>query len=74
MVTAAMALSRKEMAIALISNGIAAYSLYQKTGSLPENTSLIDFVLKSVPDDIKPEISIELIDEVFAYVSSAHGS
>ena len=69
-----MTLSPREKAIALISNGIAVYSLYQENNSLPENVSLIDFILKAVPEDMKSEITIELIDEVFVYVSGAHSS
>ena len=69
-----MVLSNKEKAIVLISNGIAVFSLYQERGSLPENTSLVDFILKTVSDEMKPEITIELIDEVFHYVSHAHSS
>ena len=64
-----MVLSNKEKAISLISNAIATYSLYTEKKSLPENQSLIDFILKSIPEEIKPEISIDLIDEVFDYVS-----
>ncbi len=66
-----MVLSEKEKAICLISNAIAAYSLYTEKGSLPDNISLIDFIIKAVPDEIKSEISIELIDEVFDYVSKS---
>jgi hypothetical protein len=69
-----MVLSTKEKAISLISNAISTYSIYTQRGSLPENQSLIDFILKSVPNDIKPEISIDLIDEVFDYVSKAHAN
>ncbi len=69
-----MTLSKKEKTIALISNAIAVYSLFQERGNLPDNTSLIDFILKAVPEDIKPEISMDLIDEVFEYVSNAHSS
>ncbi len=69
-----MALSQREKAIALVANGIAVYSLYQRDGSLPENTSLIDFVTKAVPDSMRSEITIEIIDEVFNYVSGAHNS
>ena len=69
-----MVLSPREKAISLISNGIAVYSLYQENNSLPENISLIDFILKAVPEDMKSEITIELIDEVFVYVSGAHSS
>lgn len=64
-----MVLSNKEKAISLISNAIATYSLYTEKKSLPENQSLIDFILKSIPEEIKPEISMDLIDEVFDYVS-----
>ena len=69
-----MVLSPREKAVSLIANGIAVYSLYQENNSLPENTSLIDFILKAVPEKMKSEITIELIDEVFVYVSSAHSS
>ncbi len=69
-----MALTDKEKIVAIISNGIAVFSLLQERESLPENTTMYDFVLKVVPDNIKSELSTELIDEVFQYVSSAHSS
>jgi hypothetical protein len=69
-----MTLTNKEKIIALISNGIAVYSLYQERESLPKNTSMYDFVLKVIPENIKSELSVELIDEVFQYVSSTHSS
>ena len=64
-----MVLTDKEKAISLISNAIASYSLFTEKGSLPENISLIDFILKAAPNDLKPIISMDLIDEVFGYVS-----
>lgn len=69
-----MTLTNKEKIIALISNGIAVYSLYQERENLPKNTSMYDFVLKVIPEDIKSELSVELIDEIFQYVSSTHSS
>ncbi len=69
-----MALTNKEKIIALISNGIAIYSLYQERDSLQKNTNMYDFVLKVIPEDIKSELSVDLIDEVFQYVSSTHSS
>ncbi len=69
-----MILTNTEKMIAVISNGIAVYSLLQERDSLPENTTMYDFVLKVVPEDIKSELNIELIDEIFQYVSSAHSS
>ena len=67
-----MTLSDKEKMVAIISNGIAVFSLLQERDSLPKNTTMYDFVLKIVPENIKSELNIEIIDEVFQYVSSAH--
>ncbi len=69
-----MSLSDKEKIIAIISNGIAVFSLLQERDELPKNTTMYDFVLKVIPEDIKSELSVELIDEVFQYVTSAHSS
>ena len=64
----------REKTVAIISNGIAVYSLLQERDDLPENTTMYDFVLKVVPNDIRPKLNIELIDEVFQYVTSTHSS
>jgi len=69
-----MVLTNHEKIIALISNGIAVYSLYQERGNLPNNTTIFDFILKVIPQDLKSELSPELIDEVFEFVSNAHSS
>ena len=69
-----MTLTSKEKLVAVISNGIAVFSLLQERDSLPENTSMYDFVLKAIPEDLKSELDVELIDEIFQYVSSAHSS
>jgi hypothetical protein len=31
--------------------------------------SMIDFILKATPEDLKKDLSMELIDEVLAFVS-----
>ena len=69
-----MTLTNKEKMVAVISNGIAVFSLLQERDEIPKNTTMYDFVLKVIPEDIKSELSIELIDEIFQYVSSAHSS
>ncbi|MDH3764293.1 MAG: hypothetical protein OER82_00590 [Nitrosopumilus sp.] len=69
-----MVMTIREKTVAIISNGIAVYSLLQERDDLPENTTMYDFVLKVVPNDIRPELNIELIDEVFQYVTSTHSS
>ena len=65
-------MNKKEIAIAHIASAITVYSIRQNTDSLPKNLSMIDFILKTVPDDIKPNITMELIDYVFSYISTTH--
>ncbi len=67
-------LSDKEKTIVLISNAIAVFSLYQARGDLPKNASMIDFIMKTIPEKMKGEISMELIDEIFEFVSTSHSS
>lgn len=69
-----MTLTNKEKLVAVISNGIAVFSLLQERDELPKNTTMYDFVLKVIPQDLKSELSIDLVDEVFQYVTSAHSS
>ncbi|MGQ0771395.1 MAG: hypothetical protein ACT4NT_01285 [Nitrososphaerota archaeon] len=65
-----MTLTNREKILIVISNAISVYSIYAKNpGTLPKNMSLIDFILKSTPEDLKKEISMDLIDEIFDYVS-----
>ena len=67
-------LSDKEKTIVLISNAIAVFSLYQARGDLSKNSSMIDFIMKTIPEKMKGEISMELIDEIFEFVSTSHSS
>ena len=63
-------LNKKEMVIAHIASAITVYSIRQNTDVLPKNVSMIDFILKTVPDNIKPDITMDLIDYVFSYISA----
>ena len=65
-------LNKKEMAIAHVASAITVYSIRQNTDSLPKNVSMVDFILKTVPADIKPDVTMDLIDYVFSYVSATH--
>ena len=69
-----MTLSNKEKMVAIISNGISVFSLLQERDELPKNTTMYNFVLKVIPENLKSELSVELIDEVFQYVTSTHSS
>jgi glyceraldehyde-3-phosphate dehydrogenase/erythrose-4-phosphate dehydrogenase len=70
-----MTLTSREKAIVVVSNAISVYSIYTKNPEmLPKGVSLIDFVLKSTPEHLKKEITMELIDEIFDFVSKTQGS
>ena len=60
----------KEKVIAHIASAITVFSMQQNTNQLSKNISMIDFILKTVPDDIKQDITIELVDSVFSYISA----
>lgn len=64
-----MSLTNREKLIVLITNAITLYSKKMEEGNMPQNQSIVDFVLKSIPDDLKSEISMELIDDVFSQIS-----
>ena len=63
-------MNTKEKAIAHIASAITVFSMQQNTNQLPENISMIDFILKTVPEDIKQDVTMELIDSIFSYISA----
>ena len=65
-------LIKKEIAIAHIASAITAYSIRQNTNPSSKNVSMVDFILKTVPDDVKPDITMDLIDYIFSYISTTH--
>ena len=60
----------KEKIIAHIASAITAFSMQQNTNQSPKNISMVDFILKTVPEDIKQDVTMELIDSVFSYISA----
>jgi len=63
-------LNIKEKVIAHIASAITVFSMQQNTNQLSKNISMIDFILKTVPEDIKQEVTMELIDSIFSYISA----
>jgi len=63
-------LNIKEKVIAHIASAITVFSIQQNTNQLSKNISMVDFILKTVPEDIKQDITIELVDSVFSYISA----
>ena len=64
-------MNQREKAIAYISGAIATYSLRKERGELTDSVSMYDFLSKIIPDELSSEAKIELIDEVFGYVSNS---
>jgi len=50
-------LNINEKVIAHIACAITVYSMQQNTNQLPKNISMVDFILKTVPEDIKQDIT-----------------
>ena len=64
-------MNQREKAIAYISGAIATYSLRKERGEFTDSASMYDFLSKIIPDELSSEAKIELIDEVFGYVSNS---
>ena len=65
-------LNENEKAVAHIASAISIFSIRQNNSTIAKNTSMVNFILKTIPEDIKPIITIDLIDSVFSYISAAH--
>ena len=63
-------MNTREKAIAYISGAIATYSLRKERGELEDSSSMYDFLSKTIPNELDSEAKIELIDEIFQYVSN----
>ena len=63
-------LNGNEKAIAHIAGAISVLSIRQNNNTIPKNISIVDFILKTIPEDIKPIVTIDLIDNVFSYISA----
>ena len=64
-------MNTREKAIAYISGAIATYSLRKERGELEDSSSMYDFLSKTIPDELESEAKIELIDEIFQYVTNS---
>lgn len=67
-----MTLSKKEKTAIIISNAITLYSLRMQDEKTSEYQSVIDFVLKNMSEEFRADLSMELIDDVFTFISEQH--
>ncbi len=67
-----MTLTNREKTTILISHAISLYSQMMQNKKIPQNQSVVDFIQKNVPDEYKSELSIDLIDDIFSFISHYH--
>tara|TARA_Y100000782_G_scaffold54529_1_gene60639 strand:- start:119 stop:328 length:210 start_codon:yes stop_codon:yes gene_type:complete len=65
-------LNENDKIIAHVSSAIAVYSIRSSNGMLTNDISMIDFILKTIPKNLEAKVSIDLIDDVFSYVSGTY--
>ena len=53
-------LNGNEKAIAHIASAISIFSIRQNNNTVPKNISMVDFILKTIPEDIKPIVTAKL--------------
>ena len=63
-------LNENEKAVAHIASAISIFSIRQNNNTIAKNISMVNFILKTIPEDIKPIITIDLIDNMFSYISA----
>ncbi|MDE1829312.1 MAG: hypothetical protein KGI25_03210 [Thaumarchaeota archaeon] len=65
-----MSLTEQEKTAILISQAMTLYSIYMQEGKIPEHQSIVDFILKTIPKQYKPKVTMELIDDIFTFISN----
>lgn len=54
-----------------ITNAVTVYSTYMKDeNTIPQNKSIFQFILDNLPEELKNNVSIEIVEEVLNYVTS----
>ena len=61
--------SREKMSI-IISHLVSLYSEKMEQGDISHGQSVIDFIMKNIPQEYKSGLSIDLIDDVFNFIAS----
>jgi len=65
-----MTLSNREKTAIITSHLVSLYSQMIEEGKIPQSQSVIDFLMKNIPQEYKSDLSIDLIDDVFTFISS----
>lgn len=65
-----MTLTNREKTSIIVSHLVSLYSENLEQGKIPQGQSVIDFIMKNIPQEYKSDLSIEIIDDVFNFIAS----
>lgn len=65
-----MALTNREKTSIIVSHLVSLYSEKLEQGKISQGQSVIDFIMKNIPQEYKSDLSIEIIDDVFNFIAS----
>lgn len=65
-----MVLTGREKTVIIISHLVSQYSEKMVKSDIPQGQSVIDFIIKNIPQEFKSDISMDMIDDVFNFISS----
>ncbi|MDE1765410.1 MAG: hypothetical protein KGI27_03930 [Thaumarchaeota archaeon] len=67
-----MTLTTREKCAVAISHAMILYSYAIKNGKNMEQKSIIDFIVKNMPQELKTALTMELIDDVIQFTANSH--
>jgi hypothetical protein len=56
--------------LVIVSHLVSLYSEQAEEGKISQNQSVIDFIIKNIPPQYKTDLSMDLIDDVYAFIGS----
>jgi len=65
-----VALTNREKTVIIVSHLVSLYSEELEKGMILDGQSVIDFIMKNIPQEYKSDLSIEIIDDVFNFIAS----
>ena len=65
-----MTLTSREKTSIIVSHLVSLYSEKLEQGKISQGQSVIDFIMKNIPQEYKSDLSIEIIDDVFNFIAS----
>jgi hypothetical protein len=65
-----MVLTSREKTTIIVSHLVSLYSEKMEEGNTSQGQSVIDFIMKNIPQEYKSDLSIDLIDDVFNFIAT----